>query len=304
MKLGSLEQIRALLAEVFHDSRYRTGYLEWLYRANPEGNEISAYHEVDGRYRAHYVVIPQIWSNGDRLCKLALSLDSAVATECRGIGLFTELAKQVYAKASAVGIAAIVGVGNANSTHGLINKLGFAFVRPLPVSLTFVLPIKTGAQTIFATDDWLAGPEFKRLAESVGAIPGGWARMWTPECLRWRLSSPLGPYHLHLTPDGLAISRRIVQVGLPFAAILKILPRGRTKKVDTAPLLRAAAYAQDTPLVVYAGWNAAAQVRGVSVPRVLLPRPLNLCFRQLALTSPALDQQLPSAFEFLDFDAY
>ena len=94
--------------------------------------------------------------------------------------------------------------------------------------------------------------------------------------------------------------------GLPFAVILKLLPRrpladGET--VSSRGAIAAACRYHRAPAAVYAGFNAHVRVRGVRPPRRIQPAPLNLLFRSLSDEVPQETFTLDT-YEFLDFDAY
>lgn len=299
--MSEQESRRLLLAEVFGGQRYSPGYLEWLYRENPDGNEIATDELSNGHCRGHYAVIPQNWSDGSRMARLALSLNTAIGEEFRGKGLFVILAEETYRRAAAKGIVGIVGVANANSTPGFLRRLNFSLVGSMPVRIGLVWPFGRRAHIHEATQAFLNSPQMASLCASL--VVRDWQVAWNLERLRWRLSAPSISYHIHIAPDCIGITRRILHAGLPFVALLKLLPRGEAAQIDVTPILRAAALAYRTPFFLYAGWNDAARFRGVPIPKRLKPSPLNLIYRQLLPGSPPLFSE-KRHLEFLDFDAY
>src|SRR5699024_1108381 len=68
------------------------------------------------------------------------SLDTLVAPEARGQGLFNKLASQVYDEAKNRDIAFVYGFPNGNSAHGFFNKLGWVNLDPVPF---LVLPLRS-----------------------------------------------------------------------------------------------------------------------------------------------------------------
>ena len=301
----SLESVRPLLDSVFGGTRYTLRYLEWLYRDNPDGWVFSAEQYRDGRCQAHCALVPQAWQQyGSRnTSMLALALNIAVSPESRGEGWFTKLTSKAIEAASERGVGAAIGVANAQATPGWLGRLGFKLLRPLPARIKFLIPSTRGVRSIVATPDWMDSEEFNRLFASL-PTPSGWSRLWDAAHMRWRLHSPLGPYHVHIDDRAILISRRIIQAGVPFSAVLKILPRTDNAKVDPTPLLRAAASVHSTPLMVYAGWNNSVSMKGIRLPRFVMPSPLNLVLRPLAADAPGFEDELPDILEFLDFDAY
>lgn len=296
-----LPAVRTLLAEVFDGTRYTQAFLDWLYRDNPWGHEI-AVNLVDGdTCAAHYAIIPQMWTGPGRDAPISvgLSLNTAVAEAWRGRGAFTFLAQTTYARAAEDhGTCAVVGVGNAKSTHGLIHSLGFQHVCQLPVRIGMVLPCPRSTVRRVTVDDLDA-------ALLSGEAPlqhnQGWQQFWTRDVLRWRLASPLSRFQIHATADAAMITCRTFQKGVPFMVILKILTVPGYRPPVRA-LMSAAAASHKTPLYVYAGLNADVQIGGLPLPRALRPSPLNLVYLPLRPEAPST--MTPVNFEFLDFDAY
>ncbi len=294
------ESRRLLLAEVFGEERFRPPYLDWQYRQNPDGQEIAIDEISAGHCRGHYAVIPQLWSNGTCVARLALSLNTAIGEEFRGKGLFTTLADAAYRHAEAEGITGIVGVANGNSTPGFLKRLGFKLIGPMPVQVGLTFPWAFQAKSYEATAFFLESHTFADICASISQ--SGWQVVWNIDRLRWRLSSPHARYHIHVTPDGIGITRCVQHAGLPFTALLKVLPRHSAPTVKIGPILRAAAWVHRTPLFLHAGWNNSIRITGIAVPARLKPSPLNLIYKSLRENEPIFSGQ--RHFEFLDFDAY
>ena len=295
-----LEAVERLLNEVFGERLraldalpFSRRYLEWLYRDNPCGHEV-AVNLVDGdACRAHYAVVPQTWRRGARTLPMSLSLNSAVSEASRGKGAFTRTARATYEAARARGIVGVLGVGNANSTHGLVKSLGFRFIAPLPVRVGVVAPIRARGVSLAGVDE---------LPQALFAPrAGSWEQAWDRETLRWRLASPRARDLLHHDGSGAIVSCRTRHRGAPVAVILKTFTTpGR--RLAIGRLLAAAAHGHRTALYLYGGWNGDAHVPGVPIPRRLLPAPLNLTYLPLDATAP--DTLVPRTYELLDFDAY
>ena len=99
---------------------------------NPLGRVVSynAYAE-DGQLAAHYAAIPiKMVLDGKEEIGL-LSLNTATHPEHQGKRLFTKLADLTYKKAAELGYKFVIGVANANSTHGFLKYLNFYLVAPL-----------------------------------------------------------------------------------------------------------------------------------------------------------------------------
>jgi hypothetical protein len=230
-------------------------------------------------------------------------LNTAVHERARGGGTFVRLANETYVKAGRQGIRGVVGVGNANSTHGLVQRLGFEFVTALPA--TILLPGPSPPAGV--RSDWASPTAFEQdgvaagLAPLLAVPPRGFTRLWTPDTLRWRLGDPAARYALHRTPDALVVSCREERHGVGIAILLKVLATtelsGRTRRA----LVRAACRFHHAPIALHVGLNDLARFRGIALPGRLRERPLNLTYR--SLDGEPCGSSL-CRFEFLDFDAY
>ena len=123
---------RRLLRLVFPSAVHFTeNYLDWEYNQNPAGKAVgfNAYH--DHELAGHYVTLPlRARLFGSDVSGL-LSLNTATHPNHQGNGLFTKLAEHTYARARDLRFEFVIGVANANSTHGFVNKLGFQLVGRL-----------------------------------------------------------------------------------------------------------------------------------------------------------------------------
>jgi hypothetical protein len=233
----------------------------------------------------------------------ALSLNTAVHERARGGGTFVSLANETYVKADRQGIRGVVGVGNANSTHGLVNRLGFEFVTALPA--TILLP--TPGPTAKVRSAWGDQTAFEKDGVAVGVAPllevptHGLTRLWTPDTLRWRLSDPGSRYALHRTPDALVVSCRDQRHGIGVAILLKVFATTRLPHRSERALVRAACRFHRAPIALHVGLNDLVTFKGISLPKRLRERPLNLAYRPL---DGEFCGSTITRFEFLDFDAY
>lgn len=129
----SLKESQRLLQLVFaeHADKFTYEYLKWQYADNPVGT-IVGYNAYWGEVlAAHYVTMP-IYLNIDGKKTLGLlSLNTATHPDHRGKRLFTILAEKTYRYAEENGYKFVIGVANANSTHGFIKHLGFSLIGPL-----------------------------------------------------------------------------------------------------------------------------------------------------------------------------
>jgi hypothetical protein len=233
----------------------------------------------------------------------ALSLNTAVHTRARGGGTFVRLADETYVKASRQRIRGVVGVGNANSTHGFVKRLGFELVMPLPATVLLPTP---GPPTKIRSA-WMSSAAFVGDGVAVGLGPllaapaHGLARCWTPDTLRWRLSDPTARYALHRTSDALAVSCRDQRHGVGVAILLKVFAAGELCSKTSHALVRAACRFHRAPIALHVGFSDLISFRGISLPKRLREQPLNLIYRPL---DGELDGASITRFEFLDFDAY
>jgi GNAT superfamily N-acetyltransferase len=276
-----------LLRATFPDPKYDDeALIRWQYVDAPEGRVVQANADEDGERLGHYAIVPQHYRRRKERLSAALSLNTAVSERARGRGLFTTLAAETYATAAKQGVQAVFGIANANSTPGFVRRLDFSTVTPI-------------------TAAYLDGPGFKSFYDSLDLIATtGWARDWTFETLRWRLSQPNAEYFAVETGDVAAIVTMTHASKVPVVAILKLFAReGASGSTSGAGAVSAACLKLKAPAAVYAGFNAKVRMRGVPVPKRLRPSPLNLITRSLDPAHPLDDLQLET-FEFLDFDAY
>ena len=130
---GMIDQVVSLFNNVFTwTKKFSKEYLEWQYLQNPNGEVVSfnAFTK-DGVLAAHYAAIPiQMILGGERV-KGLLSLNTATHPEHQGKRLFTTLASRTYQYAQERGFQFVIGVANANSTHGFLKYLGFELISPL-----------------------------------------------------------------------------------------------------------------------------------------------------------------------------
>ena len=142
---NSIEEVKKLLHTTFPNraDKFSTEYLKWQYAENPRG-EVIAFnaYDKDGKLAAHYAVIPIEMMIAGKVTKGVLSLNTATHPEHRGKRLFTILAERTYDEALKKGRKFVIGVANANSTHGFLKNLGFYLIAPLDVKVGFGSPFK------------------------------------------------------------------------------------------------------------------------------------------------------------------
>lgn len=172
---AGLQDCSRLLRRVFpHAAHLTEDCLDWQYNRNPAGTAIGFNAYRGDTLAAHYVTIPVKARYGGAVRPGVLSLNTATHPEHQGKKLFTILAERTYDRAAAAGSAFVVGVANANSTHGLTRKLGFQLVGPLEARLGV------------GRARWEEGQ----------ATPVGFDRVWDGDSMRWRLSNPVTSYRV------------------------------------------------------------------------------------------------------------
>lgn len=250
-------------------ARWNTDYLAWLYRDNPWGEAVGFDAYAGDELVAHYVTIPVEAMLDGAASKGLLSLNTATHPAHQGKGLLTRLGEETYARAHELGYEFVVGVANANSTHGMTRKLGFQLVTPLDV---------------------LVG--IGRFAASRDEV--GFALAWTEPALRWRMSRPHARY--------------VVTAGEPSIVYAHAHKLGILAYLTHAPpaLIAALPPAPRTqPFRMWVGIDPQLRRRGVlaPLPDRLKPSPLNLIFRDLTGKQRRLRRDT-TRFTLLDFDAY
>jgi GNAT superfamily N-acetyltransferase len=260
--------------------RYNQAYLNWLYYENPNGPVIG-FDAWDGnRAVAHYVCIPlqaQIQSSSPR--KILLSLNTATHPDYRGKGLFVKLALQTYALAAEQNYDAVIGVANANSTHGFVNRLGFQLVTPLSVRMG-IGPLHIDAVA---------------LLEGASDLICNWSR----EAIGWRLANPYRQSRFIFQKDGIA-GFAAPATNLAFVAWTE---RPSDPKWSLVPDRKWT----DLRPRIFVGLvppTAARTSAYMDLPNRLRPVPLNLIYKPLTHGVPARLTASNIFFDFLDFDAF
>jgi hypothetical protein len=280
-------------------------YLEWLYDENPDGSGFTGQRDDDDVRVAHYALVPQRYRSADGPGSFVFSLNAVSRSGSQRKGYFVEIGQEIFAKAAAEGRIAITAVANEKSTPGAVKYLGYRMLGPMPVAVTIANPLRARDwRSVAVTDEWLGSDEFAALADELDDHEAvGWMPSWQADNLRWRLARPRGGYVVHIGPDLVAVSTRDSVRGLPFAVILKLLPRRGETECSGRDAVASAARHHRTPVCVYAGLNAHVGIRGLPLPARLRPAPLNLLVRSL---NDDVDQDVLAldTFEFLDCDAY
>lgn len=269
---ASIAQATTLLREVFPRAAHFTEpVLRWQYRDNPDGHVVGYNAFMGDELAGHYVTIPLVARVHGKEQRGLLSLNTATHPDHQGKGLFTKLANLTYEAAAREGFSFVIGVANANSTHGFTKKLGFQLVAPL-MAMVGVGPITNKSE-----------------------YPVAYQRVWHTKALDWRLAHPLNKYSSTLTTcrDLILTERKQAGARLFLAAL-----DGGTL---TTPLPKATGW---NPFRVWIGLDSRSNwfLRPYfNIPMRFRPSPLNLIFKDLTgagRTLPA-DQV---RFQAIDFD--
>lgn len=265
--------ITGLLKQVFPNAPHFTEeVVHWQYVRNPDGHAVGFNAWKDGVLAAHYVTIPLLARVNGIEEKGLLSLNTATHPAHQGKGLFTKLANSTYADGAVKGYGFVIGVANANSTHGFTRKLGFQLVAPLQAMI---------------------GIGNLKMKETDGAH---YERLWSEAALRWRLAHPAFHYHLKRTDELDFILSERTQFGASY--VLGCFPKNTVgeRMIPSRP--------SGVPFKIWIGrdrtmkWNSRPYM---NIPMRFRPSPLNLIFKDLTGNGRTLgvDQV---RFQAIDFD--
>ena len=303
-----LERTSVLLNAVFeHEQPLTLESLRWYYESNPVGPAAVGNVEEAGRRLGNYSLIPQRFVSADgRAVVLGVGVDLAVSPDARGGGVFRRTVEDSYARAIDLGHDGILGVANANSAPRMVATLGWRALDPLPVTLC--PPIGTGGGFIVAeaNPEFFASDRFSEITSAGFVHPGseGFAPLWTPELLRWRLSRPGFRYWVHVSTHLVVVSTRTHVAGVPFGVVLKTLVRRPPEsELRGGQVAATVARTHRTPFVIHWGRAPMVRFRGIPLPQSRMPSPLSLVLHRHHEGFEENGFEL-SAFEFLDFDAY
>ena len=300
-----LQRTAALLNHVFeHPNPLTTESLRWYYDENPAGSAAVGRVEEDGKRLGNYALIPNRFrstSGEERV--LGLGVDLAVDPEARGSGAFRRTVEDSYDRAVAHGFDGILGVANANSAPRMVATLGWRSLAPLPVTMIPAIGRTTGFNSITITESTVGVVDGLVDGEFVRASRIGFAPVWTPELLRWRLRRPGHSYSIHISDDLVVVSTRTHVSKVPFGIILGVLQRRSSAPVHGGRVAAVVGRHHKAPFVIHWGRSPALRMRGIPLPQKLMPSPLSLVLH------PFVSDFNRDAFElgefgFLDFDAY
>lgn len=313
--MSDLEATAALLAAEHPDRecfRLPT-YLPWLYEENPCGTAIQESVDRRGERVSHFALLPQRWARGAETAAFCVGVNG-VTRSGAGRAHFLALLRRGIREMGRRGVVAGFGVTNESSTAMTLTRTGIGNVGPLPVVVRPALPGGRGVVTHPVTPEWLAGAELASLVASIqDSGDSGWSQVWSLETLRWRLSNPAAEYRVHVSDEAMAVTTRMHHRHVPVTVVLKLFARvPDPRRRAGAALVARACRIDRSPGAVYVGFNSRVPFRGISVPRRLLPSPLNLVLFGADRASAAVGEEIAglpqdevtlSCFELLDFDA-
>ena len=263
-----IEEVKKLLHLTFPNrvNKFTYEYLKWQYADNPRGQVLSfnAYAK-NGELAAHYATIPiEMSIDGKRIPGL-LSLNTATHPNHRGKRLFTILAQQTYDKGKDLGYKYVIGVANANSTHGFLKNLGFSLIAPLEV--------KAG----------LGDPFNHSIPKSKHII------FYDEDFLKWRLRCP----HFTYSAKGNTIYGSIDKP-LFHSAVARI-PDGMT--LDQLELKK-----ESYVFRLYIGLGLKPSGIYFNIPKFIKRSPFNLIFKDMSDGELPMMTDENIFFQLLDFD--
>ena len=113
----------------------------WIYEPYHGEAAHGVLAESGGNVAALYATVPARFKCGDRTVLAAQSLDTMVDARFRGLGLFTRMARDAYARMTEHGVSFVYGFPNGNSFHGFVSKLDWSALDPMPFLFR---PLDTG----------------------------------------------------------------------------------------------------------------------------------------------------------------
>ncbi len=287
---ATIAKMTALLRAVFPDAKHFTeDVLRWQYRENPNGEALGFNAWSGDELVAHYVTIPLVAMVHGKEERGLLSLNTATHPSHQGKGLFTKLANSTYERGARQGFGFVIGVANANSTHGFTKKLDFQLVSPLRAMIGIgPLPLKEGP----------AGT--------------GYEQLWTERAFTWRLSHPAYTYEESEEKNVIMVLSERSQSGCRYVLFASRHEPGKDR-VESAgisgnalkvAILDVAQSTRASRRKVWIGLDPAMEWSGslyVNIPMRFRPSPLNLIFKDLSGAGRMLDPT-NVRFHAIDFD--
>lgn len=259
----TLAEILKLLQQVFpKSSKFSMEYLKWQYIENPVGTIVGFNAYYENLLAAHYAAMPIYMNVNGKKIKGLLSLNTATHPDHRGKKLFSILANETYQYAANNEFEFVIGVANANSTHGFLKNLGFYLIAPLIV--------KVGFGKICFRDNY------------------DFSRFWDQELVEWRMKNPAACYYqtknFFYSDRSIGTKDFLGYLPIEFSGTIS-LGRAFTK-----------------PLCLYVGLGAElSNKRFFKLPSFINISPFNLIFKDLRGDLPIITKE-NLLFQLIDFD--
>ena len=302
---AELQRTATLLNSVFeHSDPLTVSSLRWYYDENPAGAAAVGRVEEDGKRLGNYALIPNRFrSTTGEERTLGVGVDLAVDPDARGSGAFRRTVEDSYVRGVAQGFDGILGVANANSAPRMVATLGWRSLPSLPVTLIPAIGRSRGFRSTSITESTLTTVDDLVDGEFIRTSSSGFAPVWTPELLRWRLRRPGHDYSIHISEDLVVVSTRTHVSKIPFGIILGVLQRQKSKPISVGRVAAVVGRHHKAPLVIHWGRSPALRMRGFPLPQKMMPSPLSLVLHPFAADFNRESFEL-GEFGFLDFDAY
>jgi Acetyltransferase (GNAT) domain len=214
-------QLAPLMADAFGDNP-PTGLFEWKYLRNPAGPAIGhVARSTTGELAAFYGMIPERFRWGQSEHRIYQSCDTMTHSRHRRKGLFQLLAQETYALARSAdpGFFAF-GFSGATSTPGFY-KMGWTSPFEVPhrfkPRLLAKLGSGSGPEKLTTLPETL--PDLMRQREATRTH----SRVFYPEFVEWRLSTPATDYACLIDDGAYAVFRQ----GAGFVYLLDFWEAGR-----------------------------------------------------------------------------
>jgi len=268
---NSINEIVSLLNEVFPNLKsLNAEYIKWQYELNPIGKVVGYNAYMGKQLVSHYVTLPIVAKLFNNEVKGLLSLNTATHKQHQGKKLFTTLAHMTYSYGVDLGYNFVIGVANANSTHGFEKKLGFHNIGPLEAKIGIgQISIKNSCKEL------------------------DFFRVWNEELLQWRLNNPIFQYKI--------VNNRIY-APINKYGIFAIMSLDKFKN----QYFQSNCINIFNPFKLFIGidnmidWKKSLYF---DVPKKFRPSPLNLIFKDLSNKNIIIDKK-NIKFNLIDFDAY
>lgn len=302
---AELRRTAELLNHVFdHEHPLTVESLRWYYDENPAGDAAVGRVEEDGRRLGNYALVPNRYRSvtGEERV-LGIGVDLAVDPDARGSGVFRRTVEDSYRRGTEQRLDGILGVANANSAPRMVSTLGWRALPSLPVTMIPALGRSRGFSSIVVDDQTIGMVDTLVSGDFLRTSPTGFAPVWNPALLRWRLRRPGHTYSLHISEDLVVISTRTHVSKIPFGVILGVLARRQAAPLPVGRIAAVVGRHHRAPFVIHWGRAPALRMRGIPLPQRLMPSPLSLVLHGF---SPdfATEGFTLGEFGFMDFDAY